>query len=80
MLENLVDSKDTAGLYKWIDSLDKNVLSNGAQKSYLVDVFRDCVFQKFPQEKQKYQELKQKIEDSPTHIEKKTGADLEPML
>ncbi len=59
--EELVEARDTSGLYKWMDSLDRTVLTNGAQKSYLADVFRDCVFSKFPQEKEKYEKLKSDI-------------------
>lgn len=58
-LESLVDSKDTQGLYKWINLLEQKVIANGAQKSYLSDVFRDCVFQKYPEEKGNYEKLKQ---------------------
>jgi GrpB-like predicted nucleotidyltransferase (UPF0157 family) len=56
--EALIDSRDTPGLYQWLESLDKSVLSSGSQKSYVSHVFRDCVFQKFPQEKEAYEKLK----------------------
>jgi hypothetical protein len=59
--EALVDSRDTSGLYQWLDSLDNFVLANGLQKSYVADVFRDCVFQKFPQEKEVFEKLKRDI-------------------
>lgn len=68
VFEALVEAKDTAGLHRWTDSLNKNVLYNGLQKSYLVDVFRDCVFEKFPQEKVAYENLKRDIND--TKLEK----------
>ncbi len=74
--EDLVDSRDTAGLYKWLDSLDNNVLSNGFQKSYLADVFRDCVFEKFPQEKKAYEALKASINSETIGKTSKGGLEL----
>jgi hypothetical protein len=75
-LDGLIDARDTQGLHQWVQSLESEVLINGDQKAYLLDVFRECVFTKFPQEREKYESLCAQINDSSVDSKSKVGKDL----
>lgn len=60
-MNELVDKRDTPTFYKWLASLDKQVLSNGDQQAYVQDAFRDAVHAKYPQEKENYERTKAEV-------------------
>lgn len=62
-MTELINKRDTQTFYKWLASLDKEVLSNGNQQAYVQDVFREEVHAKFPQAKKDYEELKRKANE-----------------
>lgn len=64
VFDELIDSRDISALYEWVEALGNNVISNGSQKSYLAHVFRECVMEKFPSEKENYQKLKDEVNKS----------------
>lgn len=65
-IKELVDKRDTQTFYKWLASLDKQVLSNGDQQAYVQDAFRDAVHSKYPQAKKDYEELQRKANERAT--------------
>ena len=43
IMQELITKRDDRTFYRWLDSLDKKVLSNGSQKAYVQKVFSDEV-------------------------------------
>jgi GrpB-like predicted nucleotidyltransferase (UPF0157 family) len=56
--DELVDKRDDRTFSRWLDSLDKEIISNGNQKAAAQEMFKDSVIAKYPQAKDDYEKLK----------------------
>jgi hypothetical protein len=58
---DVLKSNDMGSVFKWIQTLDNEVLSNGHQREYLANVSREQIHAQNPKAKEDYENLKQKI-------------------
>jgi hypothetical protein len=56
----VLNGREMSSVFKWIKSLDKEIISNGHQQHYLAYVAREQIHAQNPRAKQDYEKLKQK--------------------
>jgi hypothetical protein len=59
--KEVLNGNEMSSVFKWIKSLDREIISNGHQQHYLAYVAREQIHAQNPRAKQDYETLKQQI-------------------